>query len=397
MIDLVKEPAPVSSGQSWAPDALVDTLACIGWSQRSTASAGRWSENWRQAPAEIRAGELALRAHALDFDDTQLSTTVHPSTVIWPTLWAIADPHVGVGDLYAAWSAGIDLLCGISNFVVPHHLRAGWHATGTIGPLGAVISATHLLGFDTDERLSALAGVCSLVGGLRANNPTPLKAIHAGRGASAAVIALRHRDMGLDHAAAVLDAFASGVSLEAAEPGGPPARRCVDVVAKHYPTCSGTHAALQAANALDVVDPLHGDVIVEVPRLIRDETHNRWPASLHEARLGLPFTIAVMFTQHRVDETALQQGLVDESCYRCFERIRVVVPEEWESNEYQLAARLHVDGQSQVVDESDPFRHPTSEDIDEKFSASQAFAVAPSDVRAADELTPITALLSGLT
>nr|WP_240690124.1 MmgE/PrpD family protein [Arthrobacter sp. PAMC25564] len=63
------------------------------------------------------------------------------------------------------------------------HYRRGWHATSTVGTLGAAAVASRMLGLTTGQAGHALAIAASLAGGLRVNFGTPTKALHAGAAA----------------------------------------------------------------------------------------------------------------------------------------------------------------------------------------------------------------------
>src|SRR5439155_21388957 len=73
----------------------------------------------------------------------------------------------------------------------PAHYRAGWHATSTLGTLGAAMAAGRLLGLDAGRLAAALAIAVSQASGSRRNFGTMTKPFHAGHAARCGVAAAR--------------------------------------------------------------------------------------------------------------------------------------------------------------------------------------------------------------
>ncbi|MER7872327.1 MmgE/PrpD family protein [Streptomyces solisilvae] len=308
----------------------------------------------------------AAFAHGQDFDDTQLSTTAHVSSVVWAALLAAAPPEADGARLAEASAAGRRFLRMLSPFVVPRHLRAGWHATGTTASLAAVVALGVLLSDEaTTWRAVGIAG--SLIGGLRANNMTSLKALHAGRAAENAVWAV---DLARQPGWAGTPSVAAlGRGMGFADTGRllPDAREDADVLAKKYPTCSGTHPAIELALAerdrLAAADAIE----LTVPPLVAEETTNAWPDSLPQARMGLAFTVALALAAGRVDDVALRTGLGDRAVRSVFDRIAVrIEPDEPEPARYEPWARI----ESARVGREQGLVAPTDADIRRKWQAA---------------------------
>lgn len=71
--------------------------------------------------------------------------------------------------------------------MIPQHYEAGWHATSSIGVLGAAAAAARMLDLDARQMLNGLAIAASDVRGLRANFGAMTKALHAGMAAEGGV------------------------------------------------------------------------------------------------------------------------------------------------------------------------------------------------------------------
>ena len=110
----------------------------------------------------------AYAAHLDDFDDTHLAAVVHPgASVFGAGLGATALRDVSGDELLRAFAAGIELQLRIASAMSPSHYDAGWHITGTVGPLGAAMTASILLGLDAEAAGRALGVATSMTLGHR--------------------------------------------------------------------------------------------------------------------------------------------------------------------------------------------------------------------------------------
>src|SRR5256714_14625625 len=76
--------------------------------------------------------------HALDYDDVNLAMPGHPSVAILPGLIALAEQRRSTGrEVVAAFVAGYETVCRIGSAFRPGHYNLGFHATGTLRPVGA--------------------------------------------------------------------------------------------------------------------------------------------------------------------------------------------------------------------------------------------------------------------
>lgn len=149
-------------------------------------------------PPYLAALANGVASHALDYDDTQLSTSpeavygllTHPSTPVLAAAVAVAEDVRASGkQLLVAYVAGVEIACRVADAIHPRHYQAGFHSTGTVGTIGAAAAAGHLLGLDRDQMATALGIAASMASGLRENFGTMTKPLHAGRAASNGVAA----------------------------------------------------------------------------------------------------------------------------------------------------------------------------------------------------------------
>lgn len=128
-------------------------------------------------------------SHYLDYDDAQANIAGHFSTVLFSVLLAVAKPTDTVLEILTAYVVGAELEGLLGAYLNPNHKVAGWHSTGTIGPLGGAAALAKLAKLDASEtaQLLSLAGTQSAGMGFEAGSDT--KPLHAGLAARNAVFA----------------------------------------------------------------------------------------------------------------------------------------------------------------------------------------------------------------
>ena len=108
-------------------------------------------------PASAAAAALANGAsgHALDFDDTQLSTSpdrifgllTHPTIPPLAAALAVGERgRISGTQFLEAFLIGFEVECKIAEAIDPNHYKKGFHSSGTIGAFGAMAAAARLLG-----------------------------------------------------------------------------------------------------------------------------------------------------------------------------------------------------------------------------------------------------------
>ena len=158
-----------------------------------------------RVPAAMAARVLATAGHAHDWDDTQVShdpahvygLLTHPTIPPLTASIVMAQALGGVDgqQFMTAFLAGFEVECKISEWMLPDHYRRGHHSSGTVGTLGAAVSAAKLLGLSGAKLRHAIGIAASLAAGLRCNFGTMTKPLHVGRaaenGVTAALLAAR--------------------------------------------------------------------------------------------------------------------------------------------------------------------------------------------------------------
>lgn len=182
---------------TWASHALLDWLAvAIAGSAEPLVQmlAEEYGGSGGQActllarGAGARPQDAALingaAGHALDFDDVASRMFGHPSVPVIPAALALAQARGATGaDLLRAIVVGHEVESRVGEMVGPSHYLHGFHATGTVGTLGAAAACTSLLRLDAGRTAHALGLAATQAAGLKCMFGTMAKPLHAGKAA----------------------------------------------------------------------------------------------------------------------------------------------------------------------------------------------------------------------
>ena len=224
------------------------------------------------ASARTAALVNGAAGHALDFDDTHTMLSGHPTAPVLPAVLALAEELDASGAaVQIALVVGIEVECRVGALLAPGHYRAGWHATGTVGTIGAAAGCAHLLGLDAGRTAHALALAATQAAGLKASFGTMAKPLHAGKAASDGLLAARLAAAGFTGNPAVLEApqglgaAAGGTVPDASRLDRLDGRWAIrETLFKHHAACYLTHASINAALDLAGQVPPDGVEAVEV-------------------------------------------------------------------------------------------------------------------------------------
>ncbi len=322
--------------------SLLDLLgvALAGWSEPessivyehvvSTFGAGAASvigTSTRVAPegAALANGTLA---HALDFDDTSWTYIGHASAVIVPAALAIGEARGSSGrELVTAYVAGLEAAARVGESLTDEFAGRGWHLTSTIGVFGAAVAAASLLGLDREQLGRAFGIAASRASGLKANFGYTVKPLHAGMAAADGLQSALLAQAGLTANPHALEDrlgfFAAFAGIRPPEPAAATDELAIvtdGVAFKRYPSCTGSHPALDAVLAIVADNRLSADEIESVrvgttPEVPGELLHP-WPASGAQAKFSMGYAIAVALTKGRVGLDCFSDELVADEAIR---------------------------------------------------------------------------------
>lgn len=171
------------------------------YAQKSSSGAKEATVFGRE-PVSVCAAHAALAnagsAHALDYDDTQLSTTpdrtfgllTHPTTPALSAALAVAERSGASGEAFLeAYLVGVEVECKMAEAIDPNHYERGFHSTGTLGTFGAAAAAGKLMKLSEAQLAHMLAIAASLSAGIRVNFGSMSKPLNAARASENGVFA----------------------------------------------------------------------------------------------------------------------------------------------------------------------------------------------------------------
>lgn len=367
-----------------------------------------------KAAADLAALANGVAMHAMDFDDTQLSTNpqsvygllTHPTTPVLGAASAAGELTRASGEeLLVAYIAGVEVACRIADAADPRHYQQGFHSTGTIGAFGAVAAAARLLGLSPEQALHAFGIAAALGGGYRENFGTMTKPLHAGQAAAAGVTAARLAKDGFTAATNILEAKRGFYA--AAAGGYEPARiegrlgqpfffEHPGISIKPYPSGSLSHPGQDAI--LDLV--LEHDVRPDEVESATAATNSAMPNALIyplpqtalEAKFSFPFFLAIAILRRKAGvgefrDEVVRSPEVQEMMKRCH---HVADPQIDARGFHRLETRVEVrlrDGRVLERTYETATGHPekpmSEERLEQKFLDCAALAIPVEQARRA--------------
>lgn len=250
----------------------------------------------------------AVAGHVWDLDDWEEPGNTHPTVVLLPALLAVAQAHPVSGrTLLNAYAMGTEIIMRLGEAITLEHYARGFHATATLGAIGAAGAVAHLMRLPAQQVTHALALSVSQAVGYTAQFGSNAKPLQAGFAARAGVEAACLAAIGVTAQAKVLDAprgFAGLMGRHSTERlekavgrlGTPWALAEYGLVLKPWPSCGYTHRLMTAA--LELREKLASETrdIVKIEGFMPDFHHAilpfQRPKNRAEALFSAPACIA---------------------------------------------------------------------------------------------------------
>ncbi|MBM3522791.1 MAG: MmgE/PrpD family protein [Alphaproteobacteria bacterium] len=278
----------------------------------------------RRMTASQAAFLTATAGHAIDLDDYAFNN--HPSVVLVPTILALADAQGGDGArMAAAYAAGYESWAGVMLRESDSLHGKGWHPTAILGPLGATVAASVMLGLDATRCQHAIALAASCSGGVMANFGTMGKPLHAGRAAQIGVMNARLAAAGMEASADALES-PRGLMVALSPRGNVDRATGFDALGrewaidryrlniKKYPTVGVTQRTIDAVSKLRTSRTLDLEAIRAIDAVISVKQSAlmpyRKPATALEAKFSLEFAVAATLLRGTVGVEELSDDFV---------------------------------------------------------------------------------------
>jgi 2-methylcitrate dehydratase PrpD len=347
-------------------------------------------------------------AHALDFDDMCFVSLAHPSAPLVPAALAAAETARASGRACLdAYVVGFEIEARLGRVMNPRHYERGWHCTSTLGTIGAAAAVSRLLGLDAASGAHALAIAASEASGLKENFGTMVKPLHAGLAARNGVIAAMLARAGMT---ANRQAFEGPQGwLRAFDGEGELGETIADlglrweiedtgITVKLYPSCAGTHPAidtvldLRREHAFTGADVERIDVDVDsiTPTIL---IYPR-PRSGLEAKFSMPFCAAAAALYGRIGIDTFEDSIVSDAALNALvSRVTMRVDPSFDGKAPALTqARVRIALRGGRVLEREargargyPERPATGDDLAAKFLACATRALPEAAARRALE------------
>jgi 2-methylcitrate dehydratase PrpD len=354
----------------------------------------------RSMPARSAALIDGTSAHALDYDDVDDALFGHPSAVLVPAILTVGDECGSSGEeLLAAYRCGLEtdrIVAGMLG--IEGHYRAGWHATSTVGTLGAAAAAARLLRLSAGAAQHCFGIAATMAGGSRQNFGTMTKPLHVGLAAEHGVLAAQLARQGLtadpeqlEGPMGFLALFCDGTQAVTATSGDEPAGLNV----KLHPCCYATHAAIDAALELAVsmrgMDQVAGVDVVVPPGALAPLIHHR-PTNGLQAKFSLEYAVAAALIDREVTLASFEDVRVGRGDVQALLRTVGVETEAtpptgtsaWEQPFAAVVTLRSADGSSATVRVDQPAGHATRPVSDEQLRAKFSDCLSSVGIESAD-------------
>jgi len=351
-------------------------------------------------PAIFAALVNGTAGHAMDWDDSQLSTSpdrtfgllTHPTIPPLAASLALAETRDSVSgkDFLTAFLTGFEVECKIAEAIRPDHYDKGCHSSGTIGTFGAAAAAAKLLGLKEPALNHMLGIVASMASGIRVNFGTMTKPLHVGRaahnGVSAALLAAEGFEAdptALDGPWGFFQVLGRGYDREkiSGQLGNPHTIVEPGVSVKPYPCGSLTHPSLDAMLAVVMEHDLKPDdiasVVLYAGNNILKPIRYAFAEDELQAKFCMPFLLAAIAISRKAGVNEFTKEFVRSAQVReLMRRIRMEFDPEIEAKGYdKMRSRVEItlkSGEKLIRDADERYRggpdNPLSdEELKDKF------------------------------
>ena len=367
------------------------------------------------ATAALAALANGASGHAMDYDDTQLSTTpdrtfgllTHPTLPPLVASLALSE-RLGLSGaaFLEAFLIGFEVECKIAEAIDPDHYNLGFHTSGTIGTFGAAAAAAKLLKLNEVQLGHMLSITSSLASGVRVNFGSMTKPFHVGRAGENGVIAaeLAARGFtggedGLDGQWGFFQVLGGGADLDRLVPvmGKPYTIVNPGVSIKPYPSGVLSHPSMDAMLKVMVDHNLKPEQVRAV-RLragsnILNPLRYKSAKTELEAKFSLPFLMSSIILQRKAGIHEFTDEFVSsEPVQRMMERVTGVFDPKIEAQGFEKIRSIVevdlVDGRTLVQPSDDryrggPERPFTREELHAKFTDCAQLVLSPARMKEA--------------
>ena len=209
-------------------------------------------------------------AHAHDFDDTYPAIPAHTTVPVASAVWAAAEREDRTGlEVITAVITGIEVVCRLGLALCPDHYTRGWHASATVGAIGASAACAKLHGLEGKPLLNALELAACRAAGTKAVFGSMAKPLQLGQAAALGLESADLAQRGFSSSERVLNGPDGFYALHSKSfknaPLEAPLGRPFHIHGNHFKyhaSCFLTHGAIEAAKIF-IADGNHVPASIE--------------------------------------------------------------------------------------------------------------------------------------
>lgn len=285
----------------------------------------------------------AASSHVVEQDDLHNGSVLHPATVVFPPVVAVAQAEGSSGaDVLLAAIAGYEVGIRVGEFLGRSHYRV-FHTTGTAGTLGAATAVAKLLGLRAEGVRHALGSAGTQAAGLWEflRDAADSKQLHVAKAAANGLLAAYLAREGFTGAKNVLDGpqgMAAGMSTDA-----DPARLAdrlgsrwatAETSYKWHASCRHTHPAADALLVLMQRERLSHEQIADVTARVHQGAIDVLgpvvhPTTVHQAKFSMGTVLGLIAIRGSASLDDFESHALTDPRIAAFrERVRMVLDEE---------------------------------------------------------------------
>lgn len=266
------------------------------------------AEDGLKTDPEHAASMNAMAAHIRDYDDMCAVLYGHATSGLFSATLALSETlHRSGEEMLQAFVAGVDVAAMMGRGLVANGYPHACDSSSTLTIFGVAAAAGLLMGLTEEQLVNAFGIAASEAAGLRANYGTMAKDLTAARTAARGIYAANMAALGFDANPAIIEDENGFLAACASELDYPALRQALNdgvsifedtgMRVKNYPTCGGTHCAMDAVISLKNRGNIEFDDVDRVECIVQTtaKSSDKYPipANPNQGKFSIAYCVAV--------------------------------------------------------------------------------------------------------
>jgi len=300
----------------------------------------------KRAPFVYSALANGTAGHAIEMDDVNNESSLHPGVVVFPSALATGEMIGSSGRSFVeAVVTGYEVMIRLGKAIGPENsYQRGFHPTGTCGTFGASVTASKLMGLKSDEMLSAMG----IAGSQAAGSMEYLaqgawtKRFHAGWAAHSGMIAALLAKKGFKGPTSIIEgrdgflhAYSNGADESKVLEGIGSGFEILRTSVKPHACCRYMQPPIDGILKIVTENNLKSDQVEKVrvgilkagAHLIAEPAEKKYsPQSVVDAQFSMPFgaAVAILYRKAGLEEFHLSK-IRSEAVKRMMRQVECVI------------------------------------------------------------------------